>query len=145
MFYCVFFYVRWASHIILRKLIRISIVVYLSAAICATIYYYDFSHYPAIIYNLGCFFSVIWITLIIVNLNIYDNKSITEAPVFWILFGLLIFYAGVFFFNIGYSYFLKTNASTAKTFRTYINVTLNDLLYLFWAYAFYHSWRIKKF
>jgi hypothetical protein len=79
------------------------------------------------------------------TVEMIENISILKIPIFWLTSGLLIFYAGVYFFNAAYSYLLINNQLAASEIRTYINLGLNIVLYTFWTYAFICSAKIKNY
>lgn len=145
--YCLLclFYVRQTKNKKLRLSVLISIPIYLIIAYIITVKFYSFESYPSIIYNIECIFSIVWLTLIMFNIDVIDSLSLTKVPLFWILSGLLIFYAGVYFFNAAYSFLLYDNKGVALNLRTYINLGLNIILYAFWIYAFICSARMKNY
>lgn len=140
-----FFYAKQVNKKLLGKLIVFSIPFYLLSVSLIAFKIYAFRSYPSIIYNIGCILSVIWLTLVLFNLEIVDGLSITRVPAFWIISGLLIFYAGVYFFNTAYSFFLADDKTIAQNLRIYINLGLNIILYSFWTYAFICSAKMKNY
>ena len=139
------FYSTNTNSISLQRIIFWIAPLYLSAVILLAFFYYKFLEYPSIIYNLGCFFSIIWLSIILYKMEFTIYTHILKTPTFWILSGLLIFYSGVFFFNTAYKFFLDQNAEFAKQLRVYINVSLNCILYISWSYSFLCSIKIKKY
>jgi hypothetical protein len=145
--YCLLtlFYCQQTKKKYLRYAMLISIPIYLCLAYYFAFTFYNFRSYPSIVYNIGCVFSIIWLTLIMFTVEMIENISIVKIPVFWLTSGLLVFYAGVYFFNTAYSYLLVSNQLVASEIRTYINLGLNIILYTFWTYAFICSAKIKNY
>ncbi len=141
---CMFYSVN-TTNVLLKKVILMVAPLYLISVTLLSIHYYNFSEYPSMIYNLGCFFSIIWISILLYKTEFAIYTHILRTPVFWILAGLLIFYSGVFFFNTAYKFFINHNAELAGNLRVYINVTLNCILYISWSYSFICSIKIKKY
>lgn len=139
------FYRHQTKRKYLRNSMLMSIPAYLFLVFFVSFKYYNFKDYPSIVYNIGCVFSIIWLTLIMFNLELVENISIVKIPVFWILSGLLIFYSGVYFFNTAYSFLLIHNPEVALKIRTYINLSLNLIFYTFTTYAFLCSLKMKSY
>jgi len=140
-----FFYLQHTQNRIIRHLIIYSLPVYLLAVFFLSLKVYSFETYPSIIYNIGCILSTIWLTLIMFNIDIVDNKPLVQIPVFWLFSGLLIFYAGVYFFNTAYAFLIADSPSLAWELRIYINLGLNIILYTSWTYAFICSAKMKNY
>lgn len=140
-----FFYGKQTKKDWLKKCIWLSIGLYILVWFYYSFFYYHFKTYPSIVYNLGCFFSIIWIVTIIYDLDPIKELPITLLPIFWILCGLLIFYSGVFIYNAVSNTIRKTDEALAENLRIYINVTCNNILYLSWIYAFICSIKMKKY
>jgi len=139
------FFLKNTNSIVLKRLIYLSIPIYLGLAISLAAFYYKFQSYPSIIYNLVCFFGIIWSTLLLYRMDFLSYVHVLKTPAFWVLTGTLIFYSGVFFFNAVYNYYLSKNMRFASNLRTYINVTLNCIFYLFLCYSFICSIKVKKY
>ncbi|HRH47840.1 MAG TPA: hypothetical protein PLP23_03790 [Panacibacter sp.] len=139
------FYRKNTKSLVLKKIMLWSIYGYIFFAIVFNIIDNKFEHYPSGIYNVSCVFNIIWIGLLLYDLENLENLEIISVPMFWILASLLLFYSGIFFFNASYNYFIKTDTALAINLRTYVNTMLNNILYLTLAYAFSCSWRNKKF
>lgn len=129
----------------LKQIMLTSIPTYLFLVFTLSTVFYKFESYPSIIYNLACVLSIIWITLILYDMEILFEIPIQRIPLFWILSGLLIFYSGVYFFNTAYTYIIPKDLRMALHLRVYINVTLNIILYSSWIYAFICSQKIKSY
>lgn len=145
--YCIFtlFYSLYVKNKYLKVVMTTSIPIYLVIALFLAFKFYAFKNYPSMIYNIGCFLSIIWITLIMFNIELIENIAITKIPVFWIFSGLLIFYSGVYFFNAGYSFLLLNNPEAAYETRQYINLGLNIIFYTILTYAFICSAKMKNY
>ena len=130
---------------VLKRIILYSIIPYLLTAFILTATKYKFEFFPAYIYNMNCFLSVIWLVMMLMNLEVVNHHSPLKIPAFWIFTGFLIFYAGIFFFNGAYNYFLKNDPFVADQLRNYINTGLNNLLYSVLTYAFVCSAIMKKY
>ncbi len=101
--------------------------------------------YPGFVYNISCGFNTFWAALLLLNLKVTDGLVITSIPMFWILTALLLFYSGIFFFNVGYSLMIIQNKMLADAVRTFISTTLNIFLYLLLIYGFACSYKTKKY
>jgi len=146
-FILVFFYSKNTKSKILKNAMIASTGLYILIVLPIIITTYrplDYP-YPSIIYNINCTFNILWISILMFNLATPDFRPITSVPVFWIFSGMLTFYAGIFFFNGAYNYFMNQDAALAKALRDYINTALNNLMYLVFTYAFYLSWKNTKY
>ena len=147
--YCLFvlFYCSISKNKQLRQMMRWSVFVYMLVVAFIVITHYKtlLYPYPSQIYNIECGLNILWGSILLFNLETKEDVSITAVPIFWIISGLLIFYAGIFFFNVVYNYFVAHDKILANALRTYVNTTLNNLLYLSFLYAFYSSWTNKKY
>jgi hypothetical protein len=146
-FLLVFFYRVHAKTMYLKNAMIASAGIYILIALPIIIFNYrplDYP-YPSMIYNINCTFNILWISILMFNLATPDFRPITSVPVFWIFSGMLTFYAGIFFFNGAYNYFMNQDATLAKALRDYINTALNNLMYLVFTYAFYVSWKNTRY
>lgn len=145
--YCllVLFYAENTGKKLFKNVLYSSIVVYLGICFLFLIFQYNFSGYPSAIYNTSCFLNTIWVTILFFDIEIIDDLPITQLPLFWIYTALLIFYAGIFFFNGVYNYFLKNNTQIAEDLRIYINTGLNYVLYSILTYGFICSKSTMKY
>lgn len=144
--YCllVLFYASNTNSKLFKNVLYSSIAVYL--AICFfLIFRFSFSIYPSAIYNASCVLNTIWVIILFFDLGSINDLPITRLPLFWIYTALLIFYAGIFFFNGAYNYFLQNDSILAKDLRNYINTGLNYVLYSTLTYGFICSGNIKKY
>ena len=144
--YCILclFYTVYSKKKHLKYIILLSIPVYLFLVFFIGLKFYNFKNYPSVVYNLGCILSIVWLTLILFDIELIENISITKIPAFWILCGLLFFYSGIYFFNTAYSFLLSSDRKVASEIRGTINLALNIILYAFWTYAFICSAKIKN-
>lgn len=144
-YYCLTqFYKRNTAAVFLVKALNISVPLYFLSALLLAIYRYRFSGYPSVVYNISCFLNIVWITLLLFNFKMGDGQEIWRQPLFVILSALLIFFAGVFFFNLVYAYLQEKDPALAKNLRTYINIVLNFILYLLLSYGFICSANKRK-
>ena len=119
-------------------------VVYFILYLILIFYYYDFSQYPSIIYNVGSFLIIPLLIHSLFSLDQNGSIKITDLPNFWIFTGLLVLYSGVIFYNAVYNYLLQEKTELAKSLRLVINLNLNYIFYSTWSYAFICSIRLKK-
>ena len=105
----------------------------------------NFDSYPGLFYNIHCLLIIILATIGLINLKVIENLSIVKNPMFWLNSTFLLFYSGIFFFNGTYNYFIRHDVMIANSLRSIINLNLNLLLYLLWAYSLYLSIQMKKF
>ncbi len=145
-FLVLFFYKNTKSKLFKNAMLW-SVCVYFIIVVPLMLLYYRQLHfpYPSIIYNINCVFNILWISLLLFNLELTENLSIISIPVFWIFTAMLIFYSGIFFFNGAYNYFMNHDVVLAYKLRSYINIMLNNILYLLFSYAFFNSWKITKY
>lgn len=129
----------------LRKLLMYSVVPYLLFSIFLSVFKYNFASFPAYVYNANCFLSIIWLVIMLLNLEIVNNLTPVRIPAFWVFTSFLVFYAGIFFFNGAYNYFLKKDPTIADHLRNYVNTGLNYVLYSVLTYAFICSANMKKY
>ncbi len=120
----------------LRRAMNLSLPVYFLLATGLSFFYHRFSGYPSVLYNISCFLNTIWIALLLFNFEPEDGREIWFNPLFLICSGLLIFFAGVFFFNPVYPLIAKQDPALAKELRTYINIFLNYFLYILLSIGF---------
>ena len=146
-FFLIFFYFQNTKSKFLKIVMLASIAIYISIALPLVIYNYKPLHYPypSLIYNINCSFNILWISILMFNLETIDLRPIYSIPLFWIFSGMLTFYSGIFFFNGAYNYFMNHDIELANILRNYINIALNNILYLIFFYAFYISWKNTKF
>lgn len=144
--YCclAFFYRQNTESLGFKKALLFSIPIYLIAAITLSIFHYRLSGYPSLLYNISCFFSTVWICLLLFNFNKGNGKEIWTHPLFIILSAFLIFFAGIFFFNPAYTYVQKKDPMLAANLRIYINTILNYILYILLSYGFLCSANTTK-
>jgi hypothetical protein len=144
-YYCLTrFYKRNTDVAAIKKALDVSVPLYVVVAAVLSFFHYRFSGYPSVIYNISCFFNTIWIALLLFNFNRDNGREIWTHPLFVILSALLIFFAGTFFFNPAYSFIQKKDAVLAKHLRTYINTSLNYILYTLLSYGFICSAKTTK-
>jgi len=139
------FFIKFISNKRIRQIIALSLIVYFTIDIYYSTHYYSLKNYPAIPYNIGCFFSVIWAVFVLFTLEVRRSIKVTSLPIFWICAGLIIFYLGVFFYNAVYNHLIHEKTALAKSLRLIINLNLNYLFYIIWSYAFICSIRLKKY
>jgi len=125
--------------------INLSIVVYFFSTIALSFFYYKFKDLPSIVYLLNCFFSIVWIVLILFSFEINAKLTITSILVFWILISFLIFYSTVLLFFGAYNFLKQLDAVRAKDLRNHVNIVANYLLYLCLTYCFISSRRLRNF
>ena len=140
----VLFYKRNTSSVKIKKVLSASVPAYLLAAVLLSVFHYHFMDYPSVVYNISCFFNSIWISLLLFNFDTGTEKEIWKQPLFIILSALLIFFAGIFFFNPAYATVQKKDPELAKHLRIYVNTGLNYILYILLAYGFICSARATK-
>jgi len=140
----VLFYSRNTSSRKIKKILTASVPVYLLAALLLSVFHYHFVSYPSVVYNISCFFNSIWISLLLFNFDTGIEKEIWKQPLFIILSALLIFFAGIFFFNPAYATVQKKDPVLATNLRVYVNTVLNYILYILLAYGFICSARTTK-
>jgi hypothetical protein len=141
----VVFYRKNTKNKLFQKIMALSIVIYIFSIVAPMIFYSGFEKFPSGIYNISCGFNILWISILFFNLQTLERLSMTSIPMFWILTSFLTFYSGIFFFNSVYNYFIDHDNGLARILRTYINTSLNNLLYLLLIYAFVCSWKLKKY
>lgn len=140
-----FYFMANTNRQLLKKVFLYSIPPYIVLAVFLSFSKYNFISYPAYVYNMSCFLNVIWLVMMLLNIEVVENAAPVRLPVFWVFTAFLIFYAGIFFFNGAYNYFMKTDAAIAGHLRNYINTGLNYVLYSILTYAFICSARMKKY
>jgi hypothetical protein len=140
----VLFYARNTRKKLLIKIMYWSAVLYIIISLILALFYYHLQHFPSAIYDISCLLNSVFITIIFFDLNAVDDLKITSLPLFWILTALLVFYASVFFFSATYNYLLEKDHTMGENLRVYVNVVLNDLLYILLSYGFICSTRIKS-
>jgi hypothetical protein len=141
----VFFYQANCRRPLLKTVLFPSILVFFITSVLLSTIQYGFHGYPSTIFNISCILNTAWITFLFFDLNFIEKIPITKLPLFWIYSALLIFFAGMFFYNGAYTYFLKEDMGLASNLRKYISITLNYILYLLLTYAFICSKTIRKY
>jgi hypothetical protein len=141
----VFFYHANSKRQLLKTVLFTSIFIFFIVSILLSSIQYQFHGYPSTIFNISCILNTAWIILLFFDLNFIEKIPITKLPLFWIYSALLIFFAGMFFYNGIYTYFLKEDTVLANNLRKYISITLNYILYLLLTYAFICSKTIRKY
>jgi hypothetical protein len=125
------FFSKQDIHRKLKQIIRYSIPVYVVAAVFISIFLVKPPQFPGLQFNLEGLFLISIVIGILFSLNV-TTHSIFHLPLFWFCCGLLVFHAGLFFFNGAYNYLLKQKAGYASQLQTVINTNLNYILYIFW-------------
>ena len=145
--YCLLmlFYVANTQRIFLKNALYASIVLYLTICLVLALLHPHFIIYPSLIYNLSCLLNTVWVTFLFLDLVSVEDLPITSLSLFWIYTSFLIFYAGIFFFNGVYNYFLEEDSDLAKQLRNLINTGLNYVLYSTLTYGFICSKNIKRY
>ena len=139
------FYIKNTHNLLLVRLMKASVIIYVIISFCIASSYYHFKDYPSLIYNFSCLLNILWIVFLFFEIEVVPNVSLTSLPLFWILTAFLIFYSGIFLFNGVYNYMLEKDTELAADLRKYINISLNYLLYATLTYAFICSSQIKKY
>lgn len=137
----VLFYTQQTENKIFKTILHSSVPLYFLMALPLGILYYRLQGYPSLVYNISCLLNSVWISLLLFNFSGSDGQQLWKNPSFIALSALLIFFAGIFFFNLAYPYLNKTNPIHARNFRNYTNISLNYLLYSLLSYAFLCSMR----
>lgn len=106
---------------------------------------YDLNIYPISLYNIIGGLNTFWTAILLLNIKAKDGLNITDIPLFWILTALLLFYSGIFFFNIGYFIVINQEEKPAALLRNFISTTMNILLYLLFIYGFICSFKTRKY
>lgn len=114
-----------------KKIVLISIPVFILSALSLSIFYYHFNNFPGGNINLEGIFQCIVCTYILFNLDVEEDIPILKNQYFWICSGILIFFGTTFFFNGLLTYVFSYNATKALTLFSIINKPLNIILYSF--------------
>lgn len=139
------FYTKNLRSNLLKKIAFSSTLLYLMIYSFFVFFQYHFKGYPSSIYNTSCLLNVIWLIILFFGLEFVEHLPVTSLPLFWIYTALLVFFAGIFFFNGAYNYFVQRDSDLAKDLRNYINTGLNYILYSVLTYAFVCSKNIRKY
>jgi hypothetical protein len=100
--------------------------------------------YPGLNYNIEGLLLITLSVITLFSLRVEATVSILRLPVFWICCGLLVFHAGIFFFNFLFPRLLVNNHALARRLQDLLIQNLNYLLYLSFSVAFLCSNRIMK-
>lgn len=94
-----------------KKIVLISIPVFILSALSLSIFYYHFNNFPGGNINLEGIFQCIVCTYILFNLDVEEDIPILKNQYFWICSGILIFFGTTFFFNGLLTYVFSYNAT----------------------------------
>ena len=143
--YCLYalFFVEYARAKWIRYLIMSSIPFFILVSGMISWQVTGVDVFPGINYNIMGVLLIAWSVLTLFSLRVEINTPISRLPVFWICLALLVFHAGMFFYNFLFPNLLKHNSELAKHLQDIISQNLNYLLYVGFSVAFLCSNWIK--
>jgi hypothetical protein len=113
----------------IRRVVQISIPLFVGASLYMSLTFYRFSDLPALNIDLEGILLFVFCTYLLFNLDIDTERQIWYKPDLWILTGPLIFFGGTFFYNGVYTNFFHMDQSNALKLFAIVNMPLNLLLY----------------
>jgi len=112
-----------------RKLVVVSIPVFVAASLLISYRLYDFNAFPGQNINTEGIFIFALSALTLFNLDVKMHSNIAAHPDFWIICGLLVFFGVTFFSNWVFTYLYGLDRNRALELFTLINKPLNIILY----------------
>ena len=139
-----FFFYKINEHRLLRKLILISIPLFIGIAIVATVFKETFSYYLATdIYTISGLLVIIWSIWTLFVLKPIKNIKFTMHPLFWICIGIIIFHSGIIPFNMTRDYIKEYNYELFDWLSKFYQKGFNIWLYTAFSIGFICSHRMK--
>lgn len=138
-----FFYLNNNAQV--RKYIMYSVPFYILVSGLLSLKIITFANYPGLNFNLEGVLLIAWSLITLFSVQPSATISIIKLPVFWICLGILIFHAGIFFFNNVYDELLQQNSVLAQNLHRLIIKSLNYILYICFSIAFICSNQMKKY
>jgi hypothetical protein len=124
--------VQYLKKRLLKNVFLISIGIFGVTSISISFKLYHFTDYPSLPFNILGVLLIVDCLVILINLDVSDNISILNKPVFWIGVSTILFYSGTFSLMGFYNYLLKHRPKNeVNELQNSINVILNYLYYLF--------------
>ena len=130
---------KWIKHLIL-----VSILLYAILSVFISYSVTPLNQHPGLSFNIEGALLITWSILTLFSVDVNPAVSISKQPVFWICFGLLLFHAGIFFFNFVYAYIDTHKSDMANELHQLVIKNLNYCLYIFFSVAFLCSERMPK-
>lgn len=139
-----YFLTQYISSTAAKRLIFISIPIFIIGSLSITILTGPFI-FPGSNLNAEGILIIVWTMVALFSIKPISDTPIFRLPIFWISVGLLVYYAGGFFFNFTYQYLQETESALARVLNGIINKGLNYILYTFMIIAFLCSNHLKRF
>jgi len=143
-FFAYFFYLNFNNRT-LKKLTIASIVFVVLLSLILSLVINSLYIFPGENFNLVGSGLILLSIIALFNLQPINDLPFYKLPLFWICFGILFFYSGMFFFNEVYEYLMNSEPDLAEKLNYYINKSLNCLLYVCFSIAFICSHQMKKY
>lgn len=119
-----------------KKIIMLSIPTFILASFFISLKIITLKEHPGLNFNLSGVLLITWSLITLFSLQPDATVSYTRLPVFWICMGILIFHAGIFFFNTIYNDLLEQNSELAQSLHRLTIKCLNYILYICFSIAF---------
>lgn len=129
----------------IKKYIEISIPLFILISGLISGIVISITDFPGLNFNLSGLLLILWSVITLFSVPPTANISITKLPVFWICIGILVFHAGIFFFNGVYEYIQQKNSLLAQQLHRLTIKSLNYIMYICFSIAFICSHRMKKY
>ena len=139
-----FFYLNLEQKFI-KKIILLAIILVVLFCCILSLNFVPVTSYPGDIFNLVGGGLTLWAIIVLFNLQPVNNVAFFKLPLFWICFGIIFFYPGMFFFNEVYEHLNNNQPELARKLNYYINKSLNCLLYTCFSISFICSNQMKKY
>lgn len=114
-----------------KKIVLISIPVFIIASVSLSFFYYHFTGFPGMNINLEGMVQCVVCTYVLFNLDVEEDIPILRNQYFWICSGILIFFGTTFFFNGLMAHVFSFDTNKALMLFSIINKPLNLILYAF--------------
>ncbi len=128
--YCLvtFYFSKLIQNVVLKKLMLISIPVFVLLSTIISIYLQGINDFPSWQYNIEGTLIIIWCVISLFNLPLNPNLNIFKTFQFWFCIAFMIMFAGQFFLN-GFFNPLKNTNPEVKDKLIFIYYILNYLFY----------------
>ena len=138
------FFSRLTKDNLIKKIIWISVLVFLVLCVWLSGFYYSIEVFPGIQMNILSVLVAAMSLYALLTLEPEQNIPIFKHPVAWVTFGYIIYYAGSLLFH-GVLNRLIENHNTQRSLLHHIfNNGSNMVMYGCYLIAFYFSYRLKN-
>lgn len=141
-FFLAIYFIRTNNKKLIKKIILVSVPFYVLISLFVSLRVTPLNQHPGLSFNIEGILLITWSILTLFSVDVNPVVSINKQPVFWICFGLLLFHAGIFFFNFVYAYISTRESEMANELHQLVIKNLNYCLYIFFSVAFLCSERM---